>query len=241
MALVTESKTASYQYEVTMASKRDLSVIRRWLKAKSSFYHNFISARRGDVWVCKEIGKVAVLGFLSGRMRQRPSMDIMEVREEHRKRGVGKSLVAFFLEQVQQHDPIGIEIQCEPKSSIGFWRRYGFVEVQHSYQDTNRFHYRALCFQTSSSLSADTERVSVRLKLSEFKGTPSITDFETVAAQAGSELYLQQHFVAYVYDSDTRVEIFVNGASIFKDKVKRIIPIGGERDCSFVRLRKISR
>jgi len=234
----------SESYEVTVASKRDLSVIRRWLNAEFQrdhvgFYHNFVSTTCGPVWVCKQVGIPSVLGFLSGHLSTTPYMNIMQVREKFKRKGIGRQLVSFFLHQAEQYDPLGIEIQCQPRSSIPFWKRMGFVEVQRLYQDTGMFHYRAWCFKTFSTLPDGAEKTEVRVKLSNFKGVPSATEFETVAAKLNGEWHLQQHFVAHVSDADAYVEVFLSGRSVFKDKVKRFTPIGGERSSPFARLRVI--
>lgn len=232
-------------YSVHAASKRDLNVIRRWLFAEfrrdgEGFYHNYLSPGRGSVWVCKPTGHSSVLGFLSGDLGATPSLGIMQVREKFKRKGIGRQLVTFFLQLAKQYDPLGIEIQCAPMSSIPFWSEMGFVEVRRSYQDdSTNLHFRAWNFQTSSQLPHGMKRVKVRLTLSGFKGMPSTKEFTTAAALVDGQIHLQQHFVAYIDDADAYMEVNVEGVSIFKDKVKRCNALGAERVAPFIRLKVI--
>lgn len=238
----------SDEYEIGAATSRDLGVIQQWLKAEyerdhCGFYYNFVSPNCGTVWVCKKTGSVGVLGFLCGQLSRQPSMDIMQVREEYRRMGIGQRLVAFFLANSRQYDPLGIDIQCNPRASIPFWARMGFVEVQQVLQNVENFHYRAYCFHTSTNLENKYEKTIACVRLSKFKGLPSSTNFETTAIMLDGEIHLKDHFCAYVHDPDAVVEIVANGALVFKDRVQCIRVAGGERVGSFVRLRavKVSR
>ena len=240
--------TLANPYIVKIASKAELKGIKRWLKREwddfylrnrthEGFYDNFMH-EQGDVWVCKVDGTRTVLGFLTGTMGKHPYMNIMQVRTKHRKCGVGRALVNFFLDEVKKHDPLGIEIQCEPCTSAPFWTRMGFVDVMPGMHSLSH-HYKCWCFHGSTELPPEAQKVTVAVSLSEYSGKPSQTEFTTIAANINGAFVLKEHFVAYSDHYDTEMKVVIDGREVFNGKAKYSAPIGGERERNFIRLRRV--
>jgi GNAT superfamily N-acetyltransferase len=129
--------------EVVEATPEDITCILAWLKREydedgEGFWcnHNLVSDtldRPGNIWVVRRNG-VAV-AFQLGRY----SADILSVRKDYRNAGIGKALVQASIERAFSDDVNALSVQCEPKESLGFWERMGFVRYGdlEPYSDVN--------------------------------------------------------------------------------------------------------
>jgi GNAT superfamily N-acetyltransferase len=125
--------------QVIEATPEDISCILAWLKREydkdgEGFWcnHNLISDSLdspGDIWVIRRNG--AAVAFQLGRY----SADILSVRKDHRKMGLGAALVQASVERALGDDVNALSVQCQPKESLGFWERMGFVR----YGDLNPY------------------------------------------------------------------------------------------------------
>ncbi len=117
--------------QVVEATPEDISCILAWLKREydedgEGFWcnHNLISDsldRPGDIWVIRRNGEA--VAFQLGRY----SAAILSVRKDHRKMGLGAALVQASVERALSDDVNALSVQCQPKESLGFWERMGFV------------------------------------------------------------------------------------------------------------------
>lgn len=117
--------------KVVEATPEDVARVTAWLKSEydedgEGFWcnHNVISDalnRPGDMWVVRRDGEA--VAFQLGRY----SAEILSVRKDYRKTGVGTSLVEASVERAFSDGVNALSVQCQPEESFGFWERMGFV------------------------------------------------------------------------------------------------------------------
>jgi len=129
--------------EVVPATRDDLSCILAWLKREHAedgegFWknRNLISKglnRLGELWVIRRNGEA--VAFQLGKHEA----DILSVRKDHRRAGVGKALVQASIERAKRDGVNALSVQCRPQESLGFWERMGFSQYgsTESYDDVH--------------------------------------------------------------------------------------------------------
>lgn len=117
--------------QVVEATHEDIARILAWLKREydkdgDGFWcnHNLISAAfdsLGDLSVIRRNGEA--VAFQLGRY----SAASLSVRKGYRNMGLGAALVEASVERALRDDVNALSVHCEPKESLGFWERMGFV------------------------------------------------------------------------------------------------------------------
>ena len=150
--------------KVSNSTNEDLASILSWLEAEYEKDHEGFwcnrsiienSHVRGDLYVVKE--ESSVVGFQVGRF----SADILCVRQENQKTGVGTALLYASLKRAEYENVIALAVECNPPTSLPFWQKHGFErlgEVSEIGPITAR---RILDRQFE--LSADSEKVEVTI------------------------------------------------------------------------------
>ena len=143
------------------ATSRDLPVIEAWLARKDrsvAFYNNIDDIRRGmgnnSLYVMVQAGDV--VAFALGLI------DILWVRPDMRKRGIGRRLADDCFARARQQGMLGLRIQCSPPTSVPFWEKMGFAILQGT--DAERG-YAVRCLPGQNALPVDGKRVEVRVTL----------------------------------------------------------------------------
>ncbi|MFO0836561.1 MAG: GNAT family N-acetyltransferase [Phycisphaerales bacterium] len=237
------------------AAKSDLDAVLRWLKREESWtalvtsgsfwHHREIICRArsdGELYVLVSGGKVGafLVGSLSG------DLSIMEVRPELRGFGLGRMLVEYYLDQIEEAGGLGATVECEPSSSIPFWKQLGFKaeglipaqpNLPRDYVDGPP--RLARVFPARLQLSPDALRHPFEVCLCDLP-TSSLTStpHRTQAAREGGEWRLVDPYGALIESSETYVRVYVDGREVWCDKVKRIDRVGGERSRGMTRLRR---
>ena len=116
--------------EVVKANTADLVTVLAWLEQEyaeddgEGFWCNRAVISRaqddGDLWVIRRDGEA--IAFQVGDY----APDIVSVRKEHRRQGLGGALFAASLARAQADNVNVLSIECIPRSSWPFWRRHGF-------------------------------------------------------------------------------------------------------------------
>lgn len=116
--------------EVVKANTADLVTVLAWLEREyaeddgDGFWCNRAIISRAlddsDLWVIRRDGEA--VAFQVGDY----APDIVSVRKEHRRQGLGNALFAASLERAQADNVNVLSIECSPRSSWPFWRRHGF-------------------------------------------------------------------------------------------------------------------
>lgn len=128
----TSSPTAEVP-NVVRGTHEDVAEILRWLKAEfdvdhDGFWHNRNIVERAvddeELWVIREDG--LAVAFLVGNY----APDILNVRQDRQRRGLGEALFAASLARAEAADVVVLNITCMPPTSLPFWRRMGFEPSQ---------------------------------------------------------------------------------------------------------------
>ncbi|WP_273182881.1 MULTISPECIES: GNAT family N-acetyltransferase [Methylophaga] len=147
---------------------------------------------------------------------------ILEVREDFRKKGVGKQLVEYAMQRVISTGKIAVSIECEPESSIPFWEKMGF-----EFHNKNKASY---VFEKSLDIPAEGSPVTVEIMFypEHAKWTPETLPIKSYSPTAVLDnqgiIHLQNRVAAYVrsdnYNGDAIIKICVDGEPVYFDKAK---------------------
>jgi len=211
---------------VDNATKDDLNVIMGWLKREykangEGFWCNHRMIKRcfkdHCVWVARNNGEA--IAFLAG------DFDILCVREDWQRRGIGTTLVNEAVTRVYNDGRNVINIECTPCTSLPFWEKHGFRRYgNHDFPILAR---RIL--SRIYSVPADLVRTSIVISFYEeevlYKNSiEPIHMHELIGGmQDNSIVVLPQRIINC--DNPTRgdlvVKIEVDGREVFFDKAKR--------------------
>ena len=147
---------------------------------------------------------------------------ILEVREDLRKKGVGKQLVEYAMQSAISSDRIAVSIECKPESSIPFWEKMGF-----EFHNENE---ASFVFEKYLDIPADGSPVNVEIMFypEQAKWTPETSPIKSFSPTAVLDnqgiIHLQNRVAAYVggenYNGDAMIKICVNGEPVYFDKAK---------------------
>lgn len=147
---------------------------------------------------------------------------ILEVREDFRKKGVGKQLVEYAMQRAISSGRIAVSIECKPESSIPFWEKMGF-----EFHNENE---ASFVFEKSLDIPADGSPVNVEILFypEQAKWTPetsSIKSYSPIAVLDNQgTIHFRNRVAAYVgsdsYNGDAMIEISVDGEPVYFDKAK---------------------
>lgn len=115
--------------QVQQALPEHLPPIRRWLQESGSgFINNWnlisVAQSKGDLHVV-----VAAREPIAFCLATSETIDILEVRKEFRRKGVGRRLVSQVVEAACVNGALGIYGFCKPMESLHFWKKNGFEHV----------------------------------------------------------------------------------------------------------------
>ena len=115
--------------DVVKANPADLATVLGWLEREyaedgDGFWCNRSIIERSleydDLWVIRQDGEA--VAFQVGDY----AADIVSVRKDWRRKGLGDTLFAASLERAAADNVNVLSIECAPRSSWTFWQRHGF-------------------------------------------------------------------------------------------------------------------
>lgn len=155
------------------------------------------------------------------------TMDILSVRQDKQKKGYGKALAEFALEQVRASDACYVRIECSPRTSIEFWKRMGFKLFRPDDPDCHRGY---MLFEKEYRVPAGPrEHVVIRLfpeLANHYPDIRPLREWNPIAVRDKSGvIILGQRIIFFQPEHprshDSVAEVIVNGKSLAKDKLKR--------------------
>lgn len=159
-------KRPSQRRGVRKGREIDLPFIREWLalevRGEQGFIHNWRMIEEACfegqmlVWVDQE----GPVGFL---IRGISLGSILQVKSDRKRHGIGRALVERAIREEEARDNAVLVVQCEPTTSIEFWKSMGFETHRVSPHDRN------VCMQRLStkrlSHVSDDEKVLVTIRV----------------------------------------------------------------------------
>lgn len=233
-------------YSIRSASDIDLADIRLWLKQEfdevnecgerlSGFWHNINIIEKAQ-----QQGNLAVLVLQSDDkpivfcVSYRSSIDLFEVKIDHRGRGYGRKLAEYVIAEARKSDSFGMIGQCKPENSEEFWKKLGFERTRG--QQTGIHIY--LAFRGQKNVAEPSSSVKIQLS-TENNNNGNFDTFETRASLDGTDCLLEDEFVEHLESFDTRVTIWIDGKQLFAGKVKYAEEVGVELDYPWVCVREL--
>jgi hypothetical protein len=90
-------------------------------------------------------------------------IDIMEIHCDYRKKGLGKIFFEMLSESYKNKRIIAIKLYCEPRESVHFWRKMGFIQFPlRGYDESNLTFYKPL-IETSETTKTPNELNKIEL------------------------------------------------------------------------------
>ncbi|MEI6806497.1 MAG: GNAT family N-acetyltransferase [Myxococcaceae bacterium] len=234
-------------YTTSDATLSDVAEIIDWLKQEATaglgFYHNREliekGQKQGHVRVIKKTKGGPVLGFL---LKAFDSISIIEVKRRWRGKGLAATLVKEALKNFEEERQLGIQIQCTPSTSIPFWEKMGFQMLTRERGYSQQAFY---FFDKSPEEMPEVQKVPVHIKIFEFDlinpGTPQ-WEWQVQGFELNKEtLLLEKRVGTLIHHGRSWIEVWVDGALIFKNKAKYSSPVGVEYNNGFMRIDKINR
>lgn len=147
---------------------------------------------------------------------------ILEVREDFRKKGVGKGLVEYAMQRAISSGKIAVSIECQPESSIPFWEKMGL-----EFHNENE---ASFVFEKPLDIPADGSPINVEIMFypEQAKWTPETSPIKSYSPVAVLDnqgtIHLKKRVAAYVesknYSGDAMIKICVDGEPVYFDKAK---------------------
>ena len=229
-------------FTIRLASYEDLMKIRHWLEQEASdgvdgaFFCNFnlieAGQKSGSLLALVRIADSLPVAFCLGD----DNIDILAVKADCRRQGLGRHLAQYFIEAARQRDAMGLHGECAPSSSRPFWTSIGYVSVPHP-RGGDSTNWVACSLPRSFDL-ADGPRhtISFAIEDAKYRMTPV---FQCDAVHAKGRYVLARDFVQYVPQPNPQLEIRCNGIVVFSAKNKYVQELGGERKTPWIRVREI--
>jgi len=211
----------------------DLEAIRAWLtEEKAQGVHgNFLcnwswierAHRDGELLVYIDGRTGLPLAFQRGRLI-RPG--ILQVRYSHRGKGIGRKMVERYVALATKGGQNLFYIECNPPTSISFWKRMGFTLIENDYGEYYAYQIIDKPLQLPEHGVATV--IVIRFFPEERKWEPETKPYAVYSPQAilapDGSIYLarrvQFHDMAFPNVKDVVVEIEVNGTCQFRNKAK---------------------
>jgi GNAT superfamily N-acetyltransferase len=218
---------------IRKANDADLKRIRDWLAGEDAagvedgFFCNWEVIHRshleGELLVYIERLTGEPIGFQLGGLL---SPGILQVRSDSRRKGIGRKLVEHCIEEARKNDNPFLFIDCEPRSSIPFWKRMGFSMFKG--ENGENFGYRVLSKKYKLPAGQPID-VTIRFYSEDRKWNERVeprSSFDVTARRtADGVIHLPERvsFFERIHPNarDVVVEIIADGERLYLDKGKR--------------------
>ncbi len=216
---------------IRMSTAKDLADIKAWLQkerdegVEGNFLCNWSviedSHRSKGLLVYVDGATRLPVAFQLGRLL---SSGILQVRNEFRRRGIGRKLVERCKEMADKSDECLLSIQCEPKSSIPFWLSMGFALTE---ADGKVFGHQFLPRTLSMPVDGEPLSVTICFFPNDRQWDDAVKAVHTVrvgGVRKGRQVFLTER-VGFHEDSSPRlrdvvVSVSANDEVLYVDKAK---------------------
>ncbi len=147
---------------------------------------------------------------------------ILEVREEFRRKGIGKRLVEFAMNHAISGNRHAISIECTPETSIPFWEKMGFELYSRN--------MASIVFEKNLRMPSNGEPVSVEIRFypEAAKWNSEILPVKSFSPSALRDsdgiTHLEYRAAAFInrvqYNGEAMVKVCLDGKEIYFDKAK---------------------
>lgn len=219
----------------------DLPAIQKWLKEELKDKMAFaVSVTQLENGIDKNQLDVAIdeNGDAVGFIRVETScILIIRVRSNQRRAGIGRLLVDHVIKKEKNNDSMGVTGICVSPKALPFWQSFGPECVRPICSD----HEFAYPIRRRNEVIPNTQRRELVLTLhptNEFGQTTARTISAGYTNEDEADSYfLENDFVEYVMDGDTRLTVYDGSRKLFDDICDNVQLADGEREAPWVRFR----
>jgi formylglycine-generating enzyme required for sulfatase activity/ribosomal protein S18 acetylase RimI-like enzyme len=235
-------------YGIRRATQDDLALVLAWLKdewdqggPERGFWCNrnpvVKGEAKGDLSVLVRSGDDIPIGFL---LSSEATLDIMEIRPEFRRQGLGWMLAQHGLHRIKEAGEIGLVIECAPMTSVPFWESLGFRHIERPWGNDGSYYASYVFSKRSYMPQGPFVRVLVKLQSSRTWLSRPDQDFKRCAGTtAQNEFMLDRPIVAFVDMGEAIVEVCVGDKLISARKVIDSADVGIEYKSGFMRIDRL--
>lgn len=154
---------------------------------------------------------------------------ILEVRPDKRGMGFGRRLVEYCIARAREEDECVLHIECNPASSVPFWKRMGFCLFSDAFGERcpsdARNHAFRILNKGHGNVPAESVEVPVQIRFRAECGV-TLTQSQLSGYRLNHrQLVLQHRVVAYCPSrafalGDAFVDVHINGRSLYSGKAK---------------------
>lgn len=216
---------------IRLATQFDFDFISRWLKEEfckngEGFWNNLSIIeshfKEGQLFVY--IHNNVAVGFITGPI---DGPDILNVKKGYKRKGIGRKLFKYILLEVIRRRISVIKIECNPESSINFWKKMGFliekaygrtlgykiIEYKNNANKRKRFTLNIKTYSEEIYINNDAEPL-FSYNLLAFLQNDNKLVFQ-------KRLFLKKSELLNKIGKDLIISIEINGKKLFFDKAKR--------------------
>jgi len=231
--------------QIRYSTDKDLEEILKWISEQEqtgiedTFYSNrnltIEMHQKGKLIVYIDPNTDKAIAYQWGSLI---SPGITEVRVDKRGQGIGKKLVEYRIQEARENNLVLLQIQCEPRSSIPFWKHMGF-QLYGGQFGNNAF----MLLEKKHTLPSDgkpcmTEICFYPERRKWEPDTPALKIFTAQGIIKDNIIYLPERISyydpSYQINKDPVVSISVDNELIYLDKAKyeKAYNLGVKRDDS---------
>ena len=229
------AKNCEMKSEIIIATEDDLACIRTWLReerdqGERGFKCNWSIIEEGftegRLVVIRDPQSAVAVAFRVGGLL---SPSIMEVHPSHRKRGYGAEIVEYFIEQARKESVNVLVVQCQPRTSIPFWKAMGFTLYGEAFGPKIDSYYERHAFKVLKyDLPISESGVPTLVNIEFREDREILTPFESRPVRGrwvDNTIHLEERLVAYfpfrIGCGDVYCRIRVGDIEVYSDKMKR--------------------
>jgi hypothetical protein len=230
------------KYLIALSTNKALSAIKSWLIQENAegidgnFWCNkdviFNAHKRRRLLVICDLS-LNPLGFLAHT--NWANIDILEIKNEYRKRGIGTSLVKYFFLSSKRRRQWIINIECKPQSSVPFWEKQGFQVSDCGGQFKGK-----ILLTSNRQIKHSDQKLDIEIKVFEEEAlrtdhpSPYFTKKTIGFVHPSGSIQLAERIVFDKHNQggDTVIELFIKNDQIIREKAKRSVCLSiGLKSC----------
>ncbi len=197
-------------------------LIEEWENTQSGFYSNWESIPKA--FEEKRLSVITeddyAIGFIVYKIYDLISIvDIAEIKQSERKKGVGKKMVNETIDFLKSKGILATQLYCSPENSEHFWKKIGFLNFPEFYRNSKINMYKLLTETLPLTNDLNTKNAVKLWNDSPYRSR----DFEPnwiwdLNSTNNSKTLVKP--IIFPVENNWKIEFIRNGRTVFSDEIK---------------------